>query len=513
MPRDGRGARDARGGRPVGSARSGRPAPGRGDKGRSPQGRPVQGRQTQGRQASGYAANRNVPLVGGAVAPRPAIVGTEGSRGPRPVRSSRPALDPNARRTAARPARVRAPQRKAKERRGFPNPFAAVAGAAAGLKRGFGKAPKQATSPVVGTTVGSGLGPAPTPHPGTGARPDFLNRPARKGAVPKTAVVPSPVVQIGTPLEGPAPAPGRERREQYQKQKKARVAAIVLGVLLAVLLVALVAFAVMRNSSSFSVDNVDFEATEHVSEADISNLLSLDEGATLLNVDAGRISEQLKRDPWVASVNIEREFPHTLRITVQEQSVDALVVMNSGSMGWYLGSSGTWIEPVKIEAAEGQSVDDAALPLARAVGAVLVTDVPATVDPQAGSAATDDVLAAVLSFREGFSDDFSAKIVSYSAPSVDAVSCVLESGVEVSLGSAANIAYKEEVAAALLAKYPDQITYINVRVPAQATVRKIGSSDVTAGTGAAGDQGSAAGSDTSDSDEPSTDASTADAAE
>lgn len=437
----------------------------------------------------------NVPLVGGASAPRPVAAGAGSPRGQRPARNGRPALDPNARRTAARPARAPKQGRQAKERRGFPNPLAAVAGAASGLKHGSGKSSKAATSPVVGTTLGSPLGPVPTAHAtGTGARPDFLNRPARKGAVPKTAVVPSPVVQIGTPLEGPAPAPGRERREQYQKQKRARVAAIVLGVLLAVLLVALVAYAVMRNSSSFSVDNVDFAATEHVSEADISNLLSLDEGATLLNVDAAQISEQLKRDPWVASVSVEREFPHTLKIEVQEQSVEALVVMNSGSMGWYLGSSGTWIEPVKIEAAEGQSVDDAALPLARAVGAVLVTDVPATVEPQAGSAATDDVLAAVLSFREGFSEEFSAQIVSYSAPSVDAVSCVLESGVEISLGSASNIAYKEEVAAALLAKYPDQITYINVRVPAQATVRKIGSSDVTAGTGATGEKTSADGS-------------------
>ena len=185
--------------------------------------------------------------------------------------------------------------------------------------------------------------------------------------------------------------------------------------------------------------------------------------------------------------------------------------MNSGSLGWYLGSSGSWIEPTKIEVSEGQSVNDAALAKARAEGVVLVTGVPATVNPASAQPATDDVLTAVKSFREGFSSEFAAKVVSYDASSTDAISCVLESGVQISLGSATNISYKEQVASALLEKYPGQITYINVRKPASASVRKVGSVDVTQGTGAdggssqqgqqgSGDDGGGAGSGTSGAD-------------
>lgn len=282
------------------------------------------------------------------------------------------------------------------------------------------------------------------------------------------------------------PASGREARERHQRAVSVRLVGGVVAAVVALGLIAIIVFFVLRDSSVFSVDEVVVEPTEHVTQSDVANLLHIEDGTTLLNFDRTEIAAQLKRDPWVGSVTVERQFPHTLKITVEEQALDALVVMNSGSMGWYLGSSGVWIEPVKITVADGQSVNDAALALARSKGVLLITGVPATVDPQAGSEATDDVLTAVASFRDAFSADFSSKIVSYDASSADAISCVMESGVQVSLGSATNISYKEQVAAALLEKYAGQITYINVRTPSSASVRRVGSSDVTQGSGADG---------------------------
>ena len=97
------------------------------------------------------------------------------------------------------------------------------------------------------------------------------------------------------------------------------------------------------------------------------------------------------------------------------------------------------------------------------MGAILITGVPATVDPVAGSKATDEVIAAVRSYLDGFSSDFASQIVSFTAPSEASISCVLSSGVEVSLGSPTDISSKEEVVKSLLAEYPDELTYINVR--------------------------------------------------
>ena len=322
------------------------------------------------------------------------------------------------------------------------------------------------------------------------AKPAF-QMPGRRAAAPKAPAAGAVPAFLGRAAQqagsaAAAPLSGRERREQHQQADRVKLIGGAVVAVCAVGLAVLIAFFVLRDSAIFSVDNVVVEGTTHVSESDVRNLLTLEDGTTLLNIDKDQINDQLKRDPWVASVEVERQFPHTVKLTVVEQQVDMLVVMNSGSLGWYLGSSGSWIEPTKIEASEGQSVNDAALAKARAEGVVLVTGVPATVNPASAQPATDDVLTAVKSFREGFSSEFAAQVVSYDASSTDAISCVLESGVQISLGSATSISYKEQVASALLEKYPGQITYINVRKPASASVRKVGSVDVTQGTGADG---------------------------
>lgn len=371
-------------------------------------------------------------------------------------------------RAQARPSRGGSPSlRASKPRKALDAPRAAKPA----------KAPKEPRKPLLAGLGRKGAKPAgaarqAVPQPGV---PAFLSGAAAKGGAPADV--------LGR--RQPAVA-GREARERHQRAASVKLIGGVVAVVVALGLAAIIAFFVLRDSSVFSVDEVIVEPTEHVTQSDVANLLHIEDGTTLLNVDRADIADQLKRDPWVGSVDVERQFPHTLKVTVTEQSLDALVVMNSGSVAWYLGSSGAWVEPVKITVADGQSVNDAALAVARSKGVLLITGVPATVDPQAGSEATDDVLAAVDAFRSGFSEDFSSNIVSYDASSADAISCVMESGVQVSLGSATNISYKEQVAAALLEKYAGQITYINVRTPASASVRRVGSGDVTQGSGADG---------------------------
>ncbi|MBM6774957.1 cell division protein FtsQ/DivIB [Olsenella profusa] len=297
---------------------------------------------------------------------------------------------------------------------------------------------------------------------------------------------------LGGPSARTAPtasASPRDRRQRHQRGQALRVAAGVLGVLLAVALVAVVVLFALRDSSVFEITSVEVQPTEHVSATDVQNLAQVPVGSTLLNVDTSAIESALRRNPWVASVGFERIFPHTLKLTIIEQRPDALVVMSSGSVGWYLGDADVWIQPAKIEPAEGQSTDDAALDLALSEGCLLITDVPSTVDPKAGSVATDDVLAAVDAFRTGFSEDFSSQVVCYFAPSPDDISCMLKSGVQISLGSATNVEEKETLARGLLEKYPDSAVSINVRVITNPSVKPVDSSYVGPGDGVSVDEG------------------------
>ncbi len=276
---------------------------------------------------------------------------------------------------------------------------------------------------------------------------------------------------------------GRERRERHQRGNAARRVWAVLGIVVAVLVVAAIALFAIGNSPLLAITSIEAEPTEHVSEEDIQNLVQVEEGTTLFNVDTDAIEESLKQDTWVKSVSFVRSFPNTLKIVIEEQDVEYLVVMSSGNTAWYLSSDGTWIEPVSITTSSGQSVNDAALEIAQEEGILLVTDVPSTVAPEAGATATDDIFDVIGDFREGFSSSFNELIVSYSAPSTESVSCVLSSGIEVSLGSATNVSYKEEIVTELISEYPGQITYINVRTPSNATYRKVSTENVTEGSG------------------------------
>lgn len=302
-----------------------------------------------------------------------------------------------------------------------------------------------------------------------------------------------------------APQGGKERRERYQRGQSAKAVVGVVGGVAALTVVLVVAYFVLRSSSAFAIQNVVCEPTEHVTESDIKNLLEVPDGATLLNFDGSAIEASLKKDPWVGSVSFERQFPDTLRVVVNEQSADALVVMNAGSIAWYLGTSGSWIQPTKVTVAQNQSVNDAALAQATSEGVLLITDVPSSVSPKSGSEATDDVFAAVRTFRDGFSADFSAQVVSYSAPSADNISCTLASGVEISLGSATQVSSKEAIAKEILAAHPGKVTFINVRVPSStgSSYRSIDSEDVEAGTGVT--SGSASDVQSSDAATPGTD--------
>ncbi|SFX44706.1 FtsQ-type POTRA domain-containing protein [Olsenella sp. kh2p3] len=338
-------------------------------------------------------------------------------------------------------------------------------------------------------------------------QPAAKRTPRMPKATPKPASAPKvPQVKRSAPRpqRGTRPQSGREAREARARQvRTADAMGIALRVVVVAAIVAAVlgvAFLVLSNTSTFKIDSIDAVATDHVSADDIQKLASVEEGTTLLNVDTGAITQRLMKNPWIASVSIDREFPDKLKISVTERKVEAVVVMSSRSVAWYLGEGEVWLEPVNLDVSEGQSADDVALEKATSVGAILITGVPATVDPAAGSKATDDVISAVRSYLDGFSSEFASQIVSFSAPSEASLSCVLSSGVEISLGSPSSISSKEDVIKSLLSEYPDELTYINVRVPSSPSYRKIDSSNVTEGSGATGGSASTTGEESSSKD-------------
>lgn len=314
------------------------------------------------------------------------------------------------------------------------------------------------------------------------ARPRRSQPSPRVAQAPKAAGPSRPKAKLSASPSGEVPQrkSGANRPGSDVVVRRGIVAGIVVA---ALLLVALVGYLVLSYTPAFTITRVETTATKHISRASIAKLAKVPKGSTLLNLDEDKVTRNLKKNPWVGSVTYERKYPDTVRIVVTERKVSALVVMSAGDVVWYLGEGNVWIEPASIKVGESDSIDDLALAAAQKAGVMLITDVPASITPVAGSAVNSEVLDGVASYREQFGEKISSQIVSFSAGSVDSIGCTLKSGVQVSLGSPTSISSKEAVLAQILEKYQGKLTYVNVRVPTRPAYRLVDSDDVEQGSG------------------------------
>ena len=259
-----------------------------------------------------------------------------------------------------------------------------------------------------------------------------------------------------------------------------RIAGIVTAAIVALVVVAVI----VVNSGLFAATDIQIKGSEHITRHDAKQLIDLPKGTSLFNVDSSKIVDDLKQNPWVSGVDVQREFPHTLVITPTERKVLAIAYITSDDIAWAIGDDDTWIAPLSTSVAvddkgnmvtsgDGAKVAsgiDAALALSKHYGAVLLTDVSADVSPISGQAVSAKAVKAGLDYARGFSSDFLSQVKDISVPSVEAISANLDSGVEVSLGSAEDISKKEKIVTKLLSQV-EGVTYINVRSSGNYTFR------------------------------------------
>lgn len=198
--------------------------------------------------------------------------------------------------------------------------------------------------------------PAPSVTP-------VLSRPA-SSASPRPHAAPA-----GSPASS---APAAERPSASRKGRLGLIVAIAV----ALALVTGVGGVVAVNSSLFAATDIEVKGSEHVSEEDVNRLLDVPEGSTLFNIDADALAGSLKRNPWVDTVDVQREFPHKLIITPKEYKVAAVVYIAADDIAWAVSDAGTWIAPMSLSVtvdADGSIIESAgegaALPASSAVDA------------------------------------------------------------------------------------------------------------------------------------------------
>jgi cell division protein FtsQ len=211
------------------------------------------------------------------------------------------------------------------------------------------------------------------------------------------------------------------------------------------LLLALGLYAVARGTSMFAIERVEVRGVPPGVAARVRAALEPLAGSSLLAFDATDGNRRLAAVPLVAAASYDRDFPHTLVVSVVAERPIAL--LRRGAAAWVVSDSGRVLRKVT----------------ARPLPDLPRIWLPATADPLVGAVVADDSAVAVSALSTV--RDVRLPIPIRSARLVDGeVSLTLSSGTDILLGSRSQLPLKAAVAARILEVAPTART-IDVSVP------------------------------------------------
>ncbi len=263
-----------------------------------------------------------------------------------------------------------------------------------------------------------------------------------------------------------------KRVDTAERAKKAsRVPLIVIGSIVCVIIITVVALFLMSRTDALEIESVDIKGADHLTQQELNALASIPQGATLLNVDSDSIIKSLMRDSWVESVDVNRVFPSTLEIIIHEREVGAVVEVPSGNtqtiQNWLLSKDAVWLMALPNRESEvGSQISERIYEDAEA--ALHITNITYGVRPEMGSACTDEPVLNAISILTGLTTELADRIKTVKAEDVEATSLILDSNVEIAVGSANNIREKELICLDILDDNP-KVVYIKVSVPDRPT--------------------------------------------
>ena len=111
---------------------------------------------------------------------------------------------------------------------------------------------------------------------------------------------------------------------------------LIIGLL--ILLAGLGLYAVARTTSAFAVDQVAVQGAPPEVAADVRKALAPARGESLLRLDLTDLLRRAENVPMVASASFDRNFPHTLEITVVPEI--PVAVLRQGSSSWLVAAGG-----------------------------------------------------------------------------------------------------------------------------------------------------------------------------
>jgi cell division protein FtsQ len=253
---------------------------------------------------------------------------------------------------------------------------------------------------------------------------------------------------------GRAVAGGKAEQRELRRKAQRRSQSLGVLALLAIVAVAVFLSVYVYRSQAFAVKKTDVVGASRLSADEVRRLSGLSSGETLIRLPTRRLEGNLKRSAWIASAEVSRDFPDTVRIRIVERTPLALVDLGGKTL-WLVDRSGIWLAK--------SSGDSTGTP-------VVVRDVEG-LDPVAGRKTGSETLMNALEVVRSLDASFAKSIHTISAPSIDKTALVTKDDVEVFVGSSDDMARKQQVAEKILKQQAGKVVYINVRTVDRPTWR------------------------------------------
>lgn len=206
------------------------------------------------------------------------------------------------------------------------------------------------------------------------------------------------------------------------------------------------------NSGPMELRRVEVAGNEKVTKEEIAAASELSAGMHLLKISVGAVSRKVESIPWVSEARVERIIPSSVRISVEERSPRAEVVLRGRS--WLVDAEG-----MILEEGSGAGLKIVDLPVKR---------------PRPGVQITVRQFHEALAVFDSLDPQMSARVRELSARTVDRITLTLDDRTEVVFGAAEEVDAKNYSVRRILeeaAKEGRGAASIDVRVPDRPAVR------------------------------------------
>jgi cell division protein FtsQ len=204
-------------------------------------------------------------------------------------------------------------------------------------------------------------------------------------------------------------------------------------------------YAVARETSMFSISTFEVTGAPAPVRAQVRREAAPLIGTSLLALDGAALRSRLEALPTVVSVDYDRAFPHTLRITVVPER--PVAVLRKPRQSWLVSARGRVISRIRRGA-------DAALTRVWVAKATQISPGDLLADTDGGSPARALALAQALPARIAVASLADGQLL-----------FKLRSGLELRLGAPTDLRLKLAIARRALGALPPGATYVDVSVP------------------------------------------------